>query len=274
MAQKNEQLKIWGVPDIEGLECFAAREMTHHYGRHSHAGYALGVFENGVGISNVRGSDYHFPAGSMVMMNPDEVHTGSAGNSQPMTYRMFYISAETFQRFLPERTALPYFRELLVQNQLWALELDKLHRRLEISLDTLDRQTAFTEVLGGFAQFFGGSRNAAKVGNNESYAIKQIKDFLQENYTRNINLDELATLTGLHRAYLIRAFRRATGIPPYTYLLQVRVERAKELLRIGRPAAQAAVEVGFADQSHLHRHFKTITSLTPGEYAKGYYRTR
>jgi AraC-like DNA-binding protein len=274
MTQKKEQLKIWGVPGVDGLECFAAREMTHHYGRHSHAGYALGVFENGVGISNVRGSNHFFPAGSMVMMNPDEVHTGSAGNSQPMSYRMFYIPAEAMQSFLPQRTALPYFRELLVQNQFWATELDRLHRLLESSPDTLDRQSSVTAVIGGLAQAFGGSRNTVKAGYNEAYAIGQIKNFLQENYTQNITLDDLAVLTNLHRAYLIRAFRRATGIPPYTYLLQVRVERAKELLRVGRPVAQAAVEVGFADQSHLHRHFKNITSLTPGEYAKGHYRTR
>jgi AraC-like DNA-binding protein len=271
MAQKNEQLKIWGVP---GLECFAAREMTHHYGRHSHFGYALGVFENGVGVSNVRGSNHFFPAGSMVMMNPEETHTGSAGNSQPMTYRMFYIPAETLQSFLPERTALPYFRELLVQHRFWAAELDKLHRLLEVSPATLARQTNFTEVMSGLAQAFGGSRNSLTLIHNESYAVRQIKNYLQENYDQNIALDDLAALTGLHRAYLIRAFRQATGIPPYTYLLQVRVERAKELLRAGRPVAQAAIEVGFADQSHLHRHFKNITSLTPGEYAKGYYRTR
>lgn len=274
MTQKKEQLKIWGVPGVAGLECFAAREMTHHYGRHSHAGYALGVFENGVGISTVRGSAYYFPAGSMVMMNPDEAHTGSAGNSQPMTYRMFYIPTEALHSFLPQRTALPYFRELLVQNQFWASQLDRLHRLLEISTDRLEQQTNFTEVIGGLAQAFGGSRLATKAGYNEAYAIGQIKDFLQENYTQNITLDDLAALTDLHRAYVIRAFRRATGIPPYTYLLQIRVERAKELLRAGCPVAQAALEVGFADQSHLHRHFKHITSLTPGEYAKGYYRTR
>jgi AraC-like DNA-binding protein len=73
---------------------------------------------------------------------------------------------------------------------------------------------------------------------------------------------------------LIRTFTRTVGMPPYTYLTQIRAERAKERLAAGRPAAETALAVGFADQSHLNRHFKKLTGTTPRLYRLGHYRSR
>jgi AraC-like DNA-binding protein len=84
----------------------------------------------------------------------------------------------------------------------------------------------------------------------------------------------LALLTGLNRAYLIRSFTRSVGMPPYTYLTQIRVDRAKERLAAGGTPADTALAVGFADQSHLNRHFKKLTGTTPRLYRLGHYRSR
>ncbi|MEW6734220.1 MAG: helix-turn-helix domain-containing protein, partial [Acidobacteriota bacterium] len=78
----------------------------------------------------------------------------------------------------------------------------------------------------------------------------------------------------LNCCYLIRAFRNEVGIPPYVYLTQVRIEKAKKLLAKGAPIAEVAVAVGFADQSHLNRFFKRIIGITPGRYAQCQYRSR
>jgi AraC-like DNA-binding protein len=56
------------------------------------------------------------------------------------------------------------------------------------------------------------------------------------------------------------------GITPHAYRLNCRIDRARELLRQGRDIAETALECGFYDQSHLHRHFKAVTTVTPREY--------
>jgi AraC family transcriptional regulator len=57
------------------------------------------------------------------------------------------------------------------------------------------------------------------------------------------------------------------GIPPYKYVLQQRVERAKLLLRKSdKPLTEIAFECGFAHQSHLNRHFRKLTGITPKMY--------
>jgi len=65
---------------------------------------------------------------------------------------------------------------------------------------------------------------------------------------------------------LLRVFRKELGIPPHAYLTQVRVLRAKKLLSVGIPIAQVAWETGFADRSHLNRHFKRLVGVAPGQY--------
>jgi AraC-like DNA-binding protein len=230
------------------------------------------VIEAGVGGNHYRGGLHFIPAGQLVLMNPDEAHTGYAAGNQPLTYRMFYLNPSLFREMLPGRASLPYFRDLCLEDDLWAGRLLELHRLLETETLALEQQTRFIETFTALAGAYGRSPLPEAVG-HEPGVIRQVKAYLQAHYRQNITLEELAQQVHLSRAYLIRAFRQATGIPPYTYLLQLRIKQAKQLLATGLPAAYVAQEVGFTDQSHLIRHFKSFTGLTPKQYATGHYRT-
>ena len=87
--------------------------------------------------------------------------------------------------------------------------------------------------------------------------------YIRTNYDRSITLGELAAQTGCNSFQVIRAFRRMLGITPHSFLIEMRLERARELLALGQPAAEVATEVGFFDQSHLIRHFKRRLGRTP-----------
>ena len=64
------------------------------------------------------------------------------------------------------------------------------------------------------------------------------------------------------------AFREATGLSPHHYLIQVRVERARQLLAEGAIPSMTALMTGFADQSHLTYHFKKHLGITPANYQR------
>jgi AraC-like DNA-binding protein len=83
-----------------------------------------------------------------------------------------------------------------------------------------------------------------------------------------VTLARLADVAGLDAFSLLRGFARAYGLPPHAWLIQERVRRAQALLRKGIALADAAVDVGFADQSHLNRHFKRVLGITPGSYRR------
>jgi AraC-like DNA-binding protein len=263
----------WPTEAISGVECLRATALRHHYGRHYHDAYAIGVIDSGVGGNRCRGADHYTPAGSIVTMNPGEAHTGYAAGDRPLSYRMLYISAGAMRTVLPEGAPLPCFPTPCLEDRFWATRIGRLHRCLEVAADAMSQQTHFLEIIGSLCDRSGGGLHQARKGEEPS-AVGQIKAYLHAHYTEPVGIDDLACLTGLNRAYLIRSFTRSVGMPPYTYLTQIRVERAKARLAAGGAPADTALAVGFADQSHLNRHFKKITGTTPRLYRLGHYRSR
>ncbi len=99
--------------------------------------------------------------------------------------------------------------------------------------------------------------------------MARAKEIIRGPHGDGASLRSLAAATGLHPNYLLNVFTREVGLSPHRYLVGVRVERAKALLRRGRPLAEVALAAGFSDQSHLARAFKRRTLLTPGRYRAG-----
>jgi AraC-like DNA-binding protein len=101
-------------------------------------------------------------------------------------------------------------------------------------------------------------------------AVRRARAFLHDALAEKVTLDELAEYAALDKFHLVRAFRSEVGLPPYEYLTQLRVSRARELLRRGVLVAEAAQAVGFYDASQLHRHFRRIVGVTPAAYARSF----
>lgn len=100
-------------------------------------------------------------------------------------------------------------------------------------------------------------------------SLERVREFITAHRTRHLSLDQLASLAGLSRFHLVRAFSQAFGRPPHAYQLHLQVERARCLLDKGALPAEAASEAGFADQSHFSRHFKKAYGVTPRQYVNG-----
>jgi AraC family chemosensory pili system transcriptional regulator ChpD len=76
----------------------------------------------------------------------------------------------------------------------------------------------------------------------------------------------MAAAVDLSKFHLLRAFKRRTGLSPRQWAMQLRTRRAQRLLRLGVPAGEVAHALGFADQSHLNRHFRAAYGVSPGRY--------
>jgi AraC-like DNA-binding protein len=92
----------------------------------------------------------------------------------------------------------------------------------------------------------------------------RICEYIDSHLQENIALEVLAEIAQLSVHHFARAFRQSLGIPPHNYIVQRRVEHAQQLLRnTDLPLSQIAMVAGFTDQSHLARHFRTITGVSP-----------
>jgi AraC family transcriptional regulator len=100
-------------------------------------------------------------------------------------------------------------------------------------------------------------------------AVLRAVELMRRRMVEPLTLEELAHAAGLSPFHFARQFKTATGHPPHDYLVRLRVDRAQELMRRERGWTMAAVaqDAGFADQSHMARHFKRVLGVTPRQFA-------
>jgi len=103
--------------------------------------------------------------------------------------------------------------------------------------------------------------------NTGTLKIKKVVEYINENYQKECTLEELSQIAGISRFYLIRVFKDYIGKTPYEYLLDIRLENAKQLLTKGNISiTDICHECGFNNMSHFIRTFKKKTGTTPSVY--------
>lgn len=108
---------------------------------------------------------------------------------------------------------------------------------------------------------------AKSLGGLSGKKLTQVKDFIAENYERDLSLAELAGVAGISTFHFAREFKRATTVTPHQYLINYRVERAKNMLADGKmPLVEVGFRSGFSHQSHFTRLFRRLTGTTPQTY--------
>lgn len=109
-----------------------------------------------------------------------------------------------------------------------------------------------------------GDRSIPCKGGLSQHKLRLVIDYINDYLERDLSLDELAAIAQLSPYHFSRAFKQSTGISPHRYVIKQRIERAKQLLLQGKMSlADVAIACGFSHQSHLNRHFKRLTGVTP-----------
>jgi AraC-like DNA-binding protein len=207
--------------------------------------------------------------GRVIIVHPEDAHDGRpASRTDAYSYRMLYVDRAVLQAALDEaagrRVPTPFFTEAVVDDAALSEQLLGVHRALEREASTLANETALIATLVALARRHGGTPPSADHEPGSPRAVALVRDYLAEHFADDCSLAQLAALAGVDRFQLLRAFGRACGLPPHRYQTQLRLRRAKQLLLSGEPAARAAAAVGFSDQSHLIRAFKSVYGVTPG----------
>jgi len=263
--------RYWRLPGLSGIDLLRADASTHRYARHAHEGYALGIVEAGAHAFASRGTVWTAIPGRVVIVNPDDAHDGGpAARDGRYSYRMIYVDESVLLTALAEaggrRAAAPFFRDAVVADPDLARRLAQLHHTLEDATARLERESLLITALVELGRRHGRAAPGDGGRSRNSSAAAIALDYLEAHFAEDLSLGELAALAGVDRFRLLRAFRRALGLPPHLYQTQLRLRHAKRLMLAGEPPAMAAVAAGFADQSHLIRKFKAAYGVTPGQY--------
>jgi AraC-like DNA-binding protein len=264
-----ETTRFWRDRRFRHMECLSATFLTHEYSPHAHETFSIGAIESGSQISTINGTREQTGPGNLYLINPGQIHDGAPGG-EGYRYRMIYPDMELLQEVIEDVTGrafhgTPSFPRFLPKDPQMAAAFQIAHQRLEQKSGALEADEGMFSVL---AELFRrhGSTIILPVETRERTAVYRVRDYLTDNCEIDIGLEQLAAIAGLSRAHLIRAFRKEFYITPHAYLTDVRIRKARRLLRLGDNPASVALECGFADQAHFTRHFKARTGITPGQF--------
>lgn len=112
-------------------------------------------------------------------------------------------------------------------------------------------------------------RSITEGGPKQKELVQLAKDYILNHYERDIGLKDICGYVFLSPSYFARVFKQETGHSPISFLIQTRINRAKELLaETDDKASDIALSVGFSNQQRFNETFKKITGMTPLEYRK------
>jgi AraC-like DNA-binding protein len=244
-----------------GVELYRAHIVRHAFEPHTHDAFGLGAIDSGVERFRYRGAEHLAPADTLVLMNPDELHTGRAETAGGWRYRMLYLDDHVLEQLTGERGW--WFAEALDRDAPRARRVSRLLRQLWHAHEPL----AFDGLLLDLIDELRPSARVARPARDEGLArFAPVIEHLRARLAERITLDELAAVAGLSPFHFLRQFKRAHHATPQQMLMAWRLFEAKRLLAASEAPAQVAAAVGLTDQAHLTRAFANRYGVTPARY--------
>jgi AraC-like DNA-binding protein len=252
-------------PSRGGLERVEACFARHAFAPHRHDTYAIGVTLQGVQAFDYRGAAQRSTSGQAFVLHPDELHDGRAGSDSGFRYRILYVDPALIGEALGGRRVLPFVRDAVSNDRRLLAAIGAALADFDLPLEDLQHD----QIVAGLAQALAEADRSVPQrppSPPDRRAMRCARDHLDAGFARTVRSTELEAITGLGRYALARQFRACFGTSPYRYLVMRRLDRARALLAAGTPLCEAALAAGFADQSHLSRHFRRAYGLAPGRW--------
>jgi len=255
------------LPFIEARTIADGRKVT--YSRHAHEHFSIGVVTTGRSYYHYGADTFEISAGTVVLMNPGDVHACNPIANEPWSYQMVYVDTpwltdlqhqlgfSTDMGYRPFNT--PYTRDAVLYEGL--LELYRI--LVDEQAEHLQKQSALVSYFTEVQQRLNPSDTPVREVNHK---LERAADYIREHCTDALKLEDICVAAELSPSYLIRAFKQYYRLTPHAFLVNQRIQFARAQLRQGELIADVALAAGFADQAHFQRTFKQHFAATPGQY--------
>lgn len=255
------------LPFIEARSIADGRDVC--YTRHSHEHFSIGAITAGCSTYVHEQSQFKVNVGTVVLMNPGDVHACNPIDDQPWSYLMLYVDTAwltDLQHQLGFGNDLAFRRFTLthtVDVDVFA-GLQALYEVLvDPRQDVLRKQSAAVEF---FTEVQLRLNPVDQPLREPNFKLERAAEFIRDHCTQMLKLEDIFEAAQLSPSYLIRAFKQHFGMTPHAFLVNRRIQFAREQLRNGKLIADVALQAGFADQAHFQRAFKQHLAATPGQY--------
>lgn len=248
-----------------GLELVCASGLTQAFRPHRHDCYVVGITGCGVQSFAYRGSQHHATQGEAFVIHPDEQHDGRPGTEDGYGYRAAYIDPTLISDAL-DVPVVPFVKEAVGSNPMLVRVLKDLFAISDSDDSSIMLASCMTDIADVFKAMSDGPKQRQRFVDRR--LAGSVRSTLTERAVSGVTMAELEAEHGSDRFTITRQFRRCFGISPQRYIVQRRVEHARELIEGGCDLSDTAQAAGFSDQSHMTRHFVRTLGVTPGQWKR------
>jgi|SRR5581483_10109117 len=257
------------LPFVEARFVRDGRKVS--YARHWHETFSIGSISRGrCNYLNGRKTQ-HASVGTVVLMNPGDAHSCNPVQGEPWSYRMLYIDIPWLRETCSgvDGDGSPGFAPFSMISSTQPGLYDRLNGLCDLLIDPrsnpLEKESAVLSFMD-LVQVRLGTKQPSTP--SVIPRLARAADFIRDNRTRSLKLQDICVAADLSPSHLIRAFKQHYGLTPHAYQLNCRIELCRSRLRAGHSIADVALEAGFADQAHFQRTFKRFVAATPGQYQR------
>lgn len=255
------------LPFIEARSVGDGRKLC--YSRHSHEVFSIGAITAGQSTYLHEKTRQRVRAGTVVLMNPGEVHACNPIDDEPWAYLMLYVDSQwlkTLQHELGlnrDHDFQPLAATHSTDPTLFGGLTGLYQTLIDADAPLLQKQCSAVSFFTLMQQTLG---TATVRPEQAIQRIERVAQFIHDHFKHPISLDDMCSAANLSGSYLIRAFEQRYHMTPHAYLINLRIQHARTRLKAGSLIVDVAQELGFADQAHFQRVFKKHLAATPGQY--------
>lgn len=252
---------------LPGVELVSVEYRERAFPEHSHAEWVVGAVMTGSEALTVRGVAHAVGAGQVLRLHPDQPHANRTIGGETLRYHVAYIPDHVIASYVADGGTMRRFAAPVLIGPQSHAAVAGAHAVLSCDdSGRLEQESA----LAGLASvmFFDSLRRAADDEPTSSEAVATARAYIDMHFADGFGLGTLAAAAGISVFHLARSFRNAIGITPLAYRNQRRIVEARRLLLAGQSIAAVALDVGYADQSHLTRQFQRVVGVSPARYVR------
>ena len=261
-----DKVHYYSTPS-QDISLIRAQYQEFAFQRHYHLDFHIGLITQGQQKFVYKGTSHHAGAGQVVMMPPDELHDGHSELESGYQVSVFSVSPQWLSDLADQREHghTLSFSELILSDQATFLQLCNLHALLinqnisQLAQDCLPYE-GFSTIVDRYVKF--GSKSQVQLG---IQSIHTLKEYLMANLDQPVRLEQLSDLCDLTTTQFQRHFKNKMGITPYAWLSRLRMEQGMRLIKSGVSGTEVAHQVGFYDQAHFSKAFKTAFGVSPSK---------
>ena len=225
---------------------------------------------SGNGMLHCDNEDFPMAEGDVTVINSGSLH--SISSDLTVKYHCMIIDSD-FCREMGADTSKLRFRTLIKDSELHrqlcaaAQDLGSFHQKNENHF-ALSAKARLLDALAILTERYTLLPSEIKHTNSEADArIKKAIEYISDNVTKPIALDEIAAAVGISKFHLSREFKRMTDMTVFNFIINTRLKLAKRLIRQGYSVSESAFSSGFENLSYFSKKFRESQGVTPSEYA-------